>query len=294
MNHILYDISWVVPLRNELLTPIFQFFTWLGYPTFVMLLLPLGYWLWNKQVFTRVAIIVVFSTVLNAFLKDLWENPRPDLMFRLDSEVGKSFGMPSGHAQVSAVLWFWMAYEIRKLWAWVVASVAVIGICCSRIYLGIHDLEDILVGLAIAFVSLCVFRFLLTPRFLALREGPLILHLLAIVGFAIVVKLAWPPAEHSIGALVVLGLLVAWLLGANYENRLIGFSPRCEVWSLVLIALIGVAGLMVVLAAAKPLLSSYNSLVAGTFRSALLGIYMTLAAPMLFKLCKLSAPSQSV
>jgi len=53
--------------------------------------------------------IVVISTVLNAFLKDLWENPRPDLALRLDAEVGKSFGMPSGHAQVSAVLWFWIA-----------------------------------------------------------------------------------------------------------------------------------------------------------------------------------------
>jgi membrane-associated phospholipid phosphatase len=169
--NLLNDISWVVPLRNDLLTPIFQFFTWLGYPTFMMLILPLGYWLWGKDKFTRVTIVVIVSTIINTFLKDLWENPRPDLVFRLDGQVGKSFGMPSGHAQVSAALWFWVAYEIGKTWAWAIAAVVVTGICFSRIYLGIHDLEDILAGLGIAAISLFLFRFLFDPKFKLLSEA---------------------------------------------------------------------------------------------------------------------------
>ena len=294
MTDILHDISWVVPLRNELLTPIFEFFTWLGYPTFVMMLLPLGYWLWSKDKFTRVAVIVILSTILNAFLKDLWENPRPDLVFRLDGEVGKSFGMPSGHAQVSAVLWFWIAYEIRKVWAWVVASVIVIGICSSRIYLGIHDLEDILAGLAIAAISLVIFRLLLTSKLQPLRQASVWLNLSALVVLAIIVKLAWPPAEHSIAAFVVFGLLLTWLIGVYLEPRFVGFEPRREAWRLLLIAIIGISGLMLLLAVSSPLLSRLEPLVAGTLRSALLGLYMTLLAPMLFKLCRLCTSSQSV
>lgn len=291
MNDILHNISWVLPLRNDFLTPVFEFFTWLGYPTFIMLLLPLGYWLWSKDKFTRVAVIVIISAVLNAFLKDLWENPRPDLIFRLDGDVGKSFGMPSGHAQVSAVLWFWVAYEVRKTWAWVVASVIVSGICFSRIYLGIHDLEDILAGLGIAAISLFGYRFLLTPRFQKFRDAPLWLTLAGIFILGVVVKLIWPPAEHSIGVIVVFGLLFTWLLGASLEPKLVGFKPRKTSWSLSLIALLGIAGLMGFLAIITPLLSRIEPLIAGTMSSALLGLYMTLVAPMLFKLCKLNEPN---
>jgi len=265
MNEFLHDISWVIPLRNDFLTSVFQFFTWLGYPTFMMLLLALGYWLWNKEKMTRVAIIVVISTIINAFLKDLWENPRPDLVFRLDSEVGKSFGMPSGHAQVSAILWFWMAYEIARIWAWVLASIVVAGICFSRIYLGIHDVEDILAGLSIALFSLVVYRFALSPTYRLLTLTPIWLIL----------------------SIVVFGVLFGWILGRSIEVGLVGFKPRQASWSIALIALLGVAGLMGLLALLKPMLTGFEPLIAGTIRSSLIGLYMTLVAPMLFRLCKL-------
>ena len=45
MSNVLHDVSWVVPYRTEFLTKLFETLTWLGYPSFVMILLPLGYWL---------------------------------------------------------------------------------------------------------------------------------------------------------------------------------------------------------------------------------------------------------
>lgn len=289
--NLLHDISWVVPLRNDLLTPIFQFFTWLGYPTFMMLILPLGYWLWGKDKFTRVAIVVIISTILNAFLKDFWENPRPDLMFRLDGQVGQSFGMPSGHAQVSAALWFWVAYEVRKIWAWIVATVVVSGICFSRIYLGIHDLEDILVGLSIAAISLFLFSILFGQKLKILNQVPLWCWLIFIVLSGFFVNSAWPNAEHSMGAVALFGLLFSWSTGAAIEPMLVDFKPAKRVWKMILIAIIGITGLMLLFTAAKPVLNLFEPLLAATFRSALLGIYITLVAPVLFKLCKLSSPS---
>ncbi|MFT4635021.1 MAG: membrane-associated phospholipid phosphatase [Arenicella sp.] len=289
MNQILHDISWVVPLRNELVTPLFQVFTWLGYPTFIILALALGYWLWGKAKFTRVAIIVLTSTILNAFLKDLWENPRPDLVFRLDGKVGESFGMPSGHAQVSAVLWFWLAFQVRQTWAWIVATIMVIGICFSRLYLGIHDLEDIAAGLLIAMLSLFAFGFLLTPRFKRLRDSTVWLRLALVVVLAITVNLAWPPAEHSLGALTLFGLLFTWILGVSIETHLVAFEPRRTGFALALIVIIGVIGLIALLAITTSLLSRVEPLIAGTITSALLGIYITVLAPMLFKLCNLCA-----
>ena len=287
MNQFMHDISWVVPLRNDFLTPVFQFFTWLGYPTFMMLLLALGYWLWDKKKITKVAIIVVISTVINAFLKDLWENPRPDLLFRLDNEVGKSFGMPSGHAQVSATLWFWVAYEVRRIWAWIAASIIVIGICFSRIYLGIHDVEDILAGLLIALFILVAYRFALSATYRLLTPTPIWLILCIIVVAGVITRVVWPPAENSIGAIVVFGVLFGWVFGRNLEPGLVGFKPRSSPWNIALIALLGVAGLMGLLAAAALMLKGFEPLIEGTIRSTLIGFYMTLVAPLLFRLCRL-------
>jgi len=128
----------------------------------------------------------------------------------------------------------------------------------------------------------------MSAKFVALRRGPLWLKLTTVIVVAIMVKLSWPPAEYSIGAFVVFGLMVAWLVGVYLEPRLVDFIPRREPWGLVLTAVFGVAGLMGLLAVVKPLLQGLEPLTAGLLQSAILGLYMTLIAPMLFKLCRLS------
>ena len=58
MESFLHDISWVVPLRNDTLTLIFNGFTFLGYLPFFLIFLPMGYWLFDKPMFTRLAVLV--------------------------------------------------------------------------------------------------------------------------------------------------------------------------------------------------------------------------------------------
>jgi membrane-associated phospholipid phosphatase len=293
MGDIWHDVSWVVPYRNEGLTTIFEAFTWLGYPAFVMLFLPLGYWLWNKNKFTRLTAVVILATLLNAFLKDYWQNPRPDAVFRLDPGVGDSYGMPSGHAQISAVLWFGLAYEIKRSWAWIVAGVIVSGIAFSRVYLGIHDLEDIVVGLALALACLLTYRLFLSESFIGFGSWPLWTHLLIIsIGFAILIY-SWPTAGHSYDAISLVGFLGAWLVGANLDKRYIKFEPR-EGWKFIPIAaVVGLLGLIAVLVITKPVFNLIDPAYTKYLRTILLGIYMTAGAPLLFKLLKLHRPSKS-
>jgi glycerophosphoryl diester phosphodiesterase len=96
MYRLLHDLDWVFPLRSPLATYVFTGFTWTGYAPFVMLLLPLGYWAWNKHAFTRLALFVFITALLNAALRQVFQDPRPDAIYRLDSHVGTSYGLPSG------------------------------------------------------------------------------------------------------------------------------------------------------------------------------------------------------
>jgi len=161
----LYDMEWAIALRNDLLTPVFKSFSALGYGGFLLLFVPIGYWIFSKKTFARVGLWLLLSVLLNAYLKDLFQDPRPDPIFQLDPHVGQSYGFPSGHAQIAVVIWFWIAWQARKRSVWILSSILVIGICFSRLYLGVHDVEDVLGGMGIGLFSLLIFISLTTKKF---------------------------------------------------------------------------------------------------------------------------------
>lgn len=236
MSQWLHDLSWVLPLRSELLTPLMHGFSLLGYEKFILLFLPLGYWAWNKAVFLRLFILVAFTALLNAWLKDLWQDPRPDLALRLDHEVGNSFGAPSGHSQIAIVLWLWLAYEMRRTWFWLLSGFIAVGVIFSRLYLGAHDLEDVLVGSALGGLTLVLFA--LVKDWAWWREANPFWHLALVVAVALAAQLSWTGVAPDYVPLLA-GLLFGVLLGYWLEGRRLNFHSAAEPWRRGLAAVLG-------------------------------------------------------
>ncbi len=288
MENLLHDISWVVPLRTPFLTPIFQGFTWLGYLPFIMIFLSLGYWLWDKEKITRLAVLIILSAVVNSFLKDFWQDARPPIDLRLDGGVGESYGLPSGHAQIAAVMWFWLAWEIKKTWAWITAAVLVSGVTFSRIYLGVHDVEDVAAGLSIGFASLFIYGWFVSDRFRRWHDLNPILQVLIILAVLPVLTYLWPNNESPDPG-ISLGLFLAgWWAGANLDRLSFGFQRHPQWWRAALAASLGIAGLFALLsgigsAADAVGLGAYASYLTTLF----LALYMTLFAPFVFRLARI-------
>lgn len=281
MYSLLHDLDWVLPLRSPLATAVFMGFTWAGYAPFVMILLPLGYWAWNKHAFTRLALFVFISAVLNAALKELFKDPRPDAIYRLDSHVGQSYGMPSGHAQTAVVLWFWLAYEVRRKWFKYLATTMVLGICFSRLYLGVHDLEDVLAGVAVGGLCLSLFHWTLSPAWDRWRN----LHWIARVGIVLLIEAVvfaiWPGGLTS-GILQTGGILVGWFAAAACERIYFNYQPIKSPWRLVTSCILGI-GSVYLLFVVKSLLSNGNSVSVMSFiAGAFMGIHITLIMPAVF------------
>ena len=286
MSQLLHDLSWVLPLRNELLTPIMQGFTWLGYDRFILLFLPLGYWAWSKPMFLRLFILVAITALLNAFLKDLWQDPRPDISLRMDHEVGESFGAPSGHSQIAVVLWLWLAYEMRRRWCWVASSLVVLGIIFSRLYLGAHDLEDVLLGSALGGVTLLVFA--LVKDWAWWREANLFWHLLLVVGVAVALQLGWPGSAPLYVPLLA-GMLVGVLGGYRLEVRRLDFQVPTQIWRRALVAVLGCAAFLLfqILLKKFELALGLEPLVWQSLRGLLMGLFIALLIPWLMVRCRL-------
>lgn len=276
-QHLLHNLDWVLPLRSDWLTVLMHGFSYLGYEKFILFFLPLGFWAWNRPLFLRLFVLVTLSALLNAYLKDLWQDPRPPLEIRLDDLVGTSYGMPSGHAQLAVVLWLWLAYESRRSWAWLLCGFIVLGICFSRLYLAAHDLEDVVVGGLLGGATLLLFAQMKEWR--CWWSANLPMHLGLIVAVALLSFFTWPGSPPNYIPLLG-GLLIGVLLG----NAQLPFAPPVLVWQRTVVALVGslaFIALQMGLKKLEPLLGLEPLLWQGV-RGLLMGLFVGLLMPWLF------------
>jgi membrane-associated phospholipid phosphatase len=283
MESFLHDISWVVPWRTPLLTAIFEGFTALGYVPFYLVALPLGYWLWDKNLFTRLAVLIIVTAILNSFLKDLFLDPRPDPSLALDNRVGDSYGLPSGHAQIVTAMWFWLAWEMRRWWLWVLAAVIVVGVGLSRIYLGVHDVEDVLAGVGLGLLSLLVFGVFLSERLRHLHDLKPAWQLAILIAVQPILYLLWPGEPGQITG--IFAFMLGWWAGVLYDRHRIDFK-RHPNW---IIALVGATFGLVVLVFGMFLYAGKMLVIAGLgervaqyIQMLAIALFVTAGAPWLF------------
>ena len=149
-----------MPLSNEIVVNTFlqslggwlvgpmRAITAMGYEQFFILLLPAIYWSFGQTLGLRVGIIFLLGNFTNFFLKLTFHSPRPYWVSgQVEAYVHEtSFGLPSGHAQIAATMWGWLAVEMKKRWFTVTALILIFLIGLSRLFLGVHFLSDVLLG----------------------------------------------------------------------------------------------------------------------------------------------------
>jgi membrane-associated phospholipid phosphatase len=276
VQQLLHNLDWVLPLRSDWLTLLMHGFSLLGYEKFILFFLPLGYWAWRRPLFLRLFVLVSVNALLNAYLKDLWQDPRPPLAMRLDDLVGASYGLPSGHSQVAVVLWLWLAYELRRTWVWCLCGFIVLAIMFSRLYLAAHDLEDVLGGGLIGAAMLLLFAQVKDWRCWSARYLPWHLGLIMAVG--LLSFFAWPGMPPSYIPLLG-GMLVGVLLG----NARLPFSAPTLLWQQAVVALLGSVAFIAVQFGLKKLelLLGLEPLLWQGGRGLVMGLFVGLLMPWL-------------
>jgi len=296
MQNFLHNMDWTVVIRSDILTPIFTMFTLMGYSGFLLLLVSVGYWIISKNAFARVGLFLLLSALLNAYLKDFFQDARPDAIFHLDTKVGKSFGFPSGHSQIGVIVWFWLAWEYRKIWGWIASSILIVGISFSRLYLGVHDVEDVLGGVGIGLISLLLFIFLTSKRFEWWKNINPIWQMVAIILIEAAFFLTWPGKlqERIMGYGI---FLVGFWAGVIVNKQKIRFLRSMDWRKIVGASLVGLVGLFA-LRKGLPELGSALSLDGTIFRllnqGLIVSFYITAIAPWIFQILKLGDKETTV
>ena len=153
-------VEFLADHRNIYLTHFFHAASFFGSANFYVLFTILLYVMWDKRLAVRLTVVVLLTMVFNDLLKILIKNPRPfvtDGTYQQKWAVSPSeakalaleYSTPSGHAMGSAAFYSYLIAFTRNRFVRLGLVLLIVLIGVSRPYLGVHYVEDVLLGWAI-------------------------------------------------------------------------------------------------------------------------------------------------
>jgi membrane-associated phospholipid phosphatase len=298
-----------------------QIFSFFGTEIFFILLIPLIYWCINARTGLKVGVSFLVSLSVNHVLKLAFQGLRPYWYSRevMPLSTEDTFGVPSGHAQYSTGFWGMIAVSLRKKWVWIAVIVLLFFIGLSRLYLGVHFPHDVLAGWLVGGLILWLIVRFWDPVSSRLdKHGPGVQILLSfcasllLIGIGLV-SFLWCISQWHLepewaefikkaitmnGIITGAGTLFGLTSGAVVMNRLGGFSADGPLWKRILRFPLGFAGVALFYFSLdvlfKMLAGSGETLVPYLLRYvryALIGGWVSLGAPWLFRKLKLADKS---
>jgi len=142
-------VRWFQTLRFGLLDNLALFLDFANDGLFYVVIIGGIYWMFNKQLGIRMLFALIISGMITLIFKELFSRPRPYEI--LDSGIiplvtESTFGIPSGHASMTFVIWGYFAYWMKKrpITVLVISYITLQGL--SRMYLGVHFPQDVITG----------------------------------------------------------------------------------------------------------------------------------------------------
>ncbi|XP_015927970.2 sphingosine-1-phosphate phosphatase 2 [Parasteatoda tepidariorum] len=232
-----FEYSVKCRIENSFWYFFFSFGAGLGYEMFYASFFP--FWIWNIDgaVCRRVINVWVLIMYVGQAMKDIicWPRPAAPPVIHLEPQYVIEYGMPSTHAMVGAavpfsILYFTMfRYEYRVIIGILLAIFWCVLVCCSRLYMGMHTVLDIIGGLCLVAVLMVIIlpfsdyidHFQLTNKF-----SPLIT-----IAFMLFLQVTypkttrWTPARGDTA--VIMGTGTGFALGSwlNYSLGVIRGPP---------------------------------------------------------------------
>ena len=252
-----FDPTIIDAFRN-LLPGLDDFFFWvsqLGGDVFYIVLLLVLYWGYNKKDVILAAYVFLVTLLVNFWLKMLIAKDRPPSSYWHTSADPPNYSTPSGHSQYSATLYGWFTVKVKTWWVALIGTILTVMIGLSRIYVGVHFLEDVLIGWGIGIIIVVIFFYLERParEFLSQYNTEHLLIAMMIVGFLMTIFSAIIPQPPNDNFGAYGGFTMGLPLGLILERRFVDFSNETrdgKKWRLALRIVIGlvlVIGVMGVL-----------------------------------------------
>ena len=292
--------------RVPLATVLFQLFTLLGEIEGYIFVVAAIYAAFDKRLAFRLAMLALVAMSLNHIMKTIIANPRPFVAEGSFSkhwavtnekavELAAEYSTPSGHAMAGGSFYTFLYASVRHRWVKLLAVAALLLTGISRPYLGVHYVEDILLGWPLGLgLALLALRFggrvdelwfqLSTPK-----QAMTVILASALMIAGTDPFYASAPHGQPLPFISYLGLLSGLSVAYPLEIRSLGFDPRSSTALLkvarVALGVVLVMGTLAVLDLLFARIAADGSLLGNTLRyiryfgAGLVGMF---AAPHLY------------
>lgn len=267
----------IAGIRTPFLTSVFSVLTYLGHEMGFLVIAIILLWCLNKKYGYRLLIVFMVATFLSQFLKAAFMIPRPWVLdpnfdpFVVQSAKGAAtgFSFPSGHTMTACLSLGALAVYFKKKWLYAVSAVLILLVGFSRMYLGVHTLLDVVVGLLIGAVVMAVFEAIFKGR----DDNATYMNVFMFIGLGLSVclmgyLLLTKPADGAKASVIsthaeavkdaakFLGAAVGMVLAKLLDDRFIHFETETVWWKQIIKAWVGMAIIVLIWFGFKKILPS--------------------------------------
>ena len=290
-------VLWFQTWRGPLMETYARIFDFMGLIEFYLIVLPLIYWCIDAVFGRRLGLLLLGSLWSNNVLKDWWARPRP---YQVSTQVSNlktegTYALPSAHTQGATTLWAMVGLRLRRNWVTALAVAYVILMGISRLVMGVHFPQDVLVGWALGLLWLGAYLCLgpRTSRWLAGQNSWTLIGL--VLGFTVLGLLIQPilrpfatTAAMEAGS-TSLGAFLGMGIGFVLETRHLGFDARGAWRKRLLRFALGIAVVLGLRSGLKSLFAGLEPVILfRLIRYAVMSLWVAYGAPWVFVRTKLA------
>jgi len=280
-------------IRTPFFDTFFSLITRLGEEMILIIVFCAVYWCINKKIAYVIGVVFFLSALFVQGMKIIFRVDRPWIVdpnfTTVDGAVREATGysFPSGHTQAAAAYLGSLGALLKAKPAKIILFTLAILVAFSRMYLGVHTLQDVVISLVITFAMV----FLAIKFFnnnAECKKRDFLLSLFMVLCSVVVIVIAAVLSHREIteafqlrDSVIAAGAAIGFAVGMYIERTYICFSVKAQSIPMQIVKyVLGVAGIIAVQEGARII---GDGLVADGIRYFLMIIWPTVVFPLIIK-----------
>lgn len=292
-------LEWLADIRIPIITELMLLITHLGEEKAFLVIALVLFWCVDKRQGYYILAVGFLGTIVNQFLKMLFRVPRPwervpDFQaVEAAKKEATGFSFPSGHTQSSVGVFGGIGFHTNSRFLRWICVMLVVLIPFSRLYLGVHTPQDVIVSVAVAlFLIFAVYPFVFGGNFFK--------RMSFLLGFMLFLNLAYLVFVHNYhfpantdavrlasgyeSGYTLLGALLGFMVVFLVDEKWVQFPVKAVWWAQIIKTLLGVGIVLAVMGGLKAPLNQIFGIWAGrTIRYFLVVCVAGLGWPLTFR-----------
>lgn len=227
-------------IRNPVLDTFFELVTRFGEEMILIVVFCALFWCIDKRKAYVLGVVFFMSSLVVQGMKIVFRVPRPWVVDSTFQPVGGSvrmatgYAFPSGHTQNAAALWGSLGAQFKAKWFKIICFTMALLVGLSRLYLGVHFIEDVVVALAVTFIILAVAMKFVAREEICIKRELIISGVIVAIGIAVLIYAAvsyhgqLSESYQLRDSTRAAGAAIAFALGMFIERVYIQFSVKSK------------------------------------------------------------------